>query len=249
MKILSIYILIFFLILCSSPQKDKYSKTDSKGKISLTSEQLTKGFLEGLSLITYLGRPDLLILNEVLKNSNIKFSLEFVYESAYDKKLKDSKQEKEIIFKNMRTATEYFQKVLKKCGVKNYSQYILTSLDKNSDYILFAVVERKQNFISVKNKFNTTETLSLNLDDPQFYEAYQKDSSGNSIDTVIDFGAVYKMDAQSESVQSILLTMATNSVITKKKSPEYWAKEKLWLEGKSEQVLEENSKRMDSLLK
>jgi L-rhamnose mutarotase len=249
MKILSISCLIIFLFFCTSPQKDKYSKTDSKGKVLLTSEQLTKGFLEGLSLITYLGRPDLLVLNEVLKNSNIKFSLEFVYESAYDKKLQDSKQVKEVVFKDMKTATDSFQKVLKKCGVKNYSQYILTSLDKDSDYILFAVVERKQNFISVKNKFNTVETLSLNPDDPRFYEAYQKDSSNNPVDSIIDFGAVYKLDAQSESVQSILLTIATNSVITKKKSPDYWAKEKLWLEGKSEQVLEENSKRMDALLK
>ena len=140
----------------------------------------------------------------------------------------------------MKVATEHFQKILKKYGLKNYSQYVLTAIDTDEDYILYATIERKLNFIKVSDKKKADKILSLNPDDLKYYEPYEMDSSDNPLDTIIDFGAVSKKDAFTHKTQSILITMAANSVLEKKKSPNYWNVEKRWINGEAQSVMEES---------
>ncbi len=249
-------LLSFFIILsfsCAnkdavkSDKSTKGTRASARGTVELSPAQLSKGFVEGISFIPYLSKTKLLTINDILNKTKIKVSLEVAYEYAYDKKLKEAKADGDTgqVFKDMKVATEHFQKILKRYGLKNYSQYVLTAIDSDSEYMLYATVERKVNFIKVFDKEKAAKTLSLNPDDPKYYEPYEKDTLDNPLDTVVDFGAVLKKDAFTQKTQSILLTMAANSVLEKKKSPNYWAIEKRWLKGDTQAVMEESEASID----
>ena len=241
------------LLSCSNKdavKTDKPSKgtrASARGEVELSPAQLTKGFVEGISFIPYLSKTKLLTINDILNKTKIKVSLEVAYEYAYDKKLKEAKADGDTgqVFKDMKDATEHFQKILKRYGLKNYSQYVLTAIDTDKDYMLYATIERKVNFIKVFAKENNTKVLSLNPDDPKYYEPYEKDTLDNPLDTIVDFGAVLKKDAFTQKTQSILLTMAANSVLEKKKSPNYWKIETRWLKGDTQAVMEEREASID----
>lgn len=251
-KILISFLLIV-LLSCSNKdavKTDKPSKgtrASARGEVELSPAQLTKGFVEGISFIPYLSKTKLLTINDILNKTKIKVSLEVAYEYAYDKKLKEAKADGDTgqVFKDMKDATEHFQKILNRYGLKNYSQYVLTAIDTDKDYMLYATIERKVNFIKVFAKENNTKVLSLNPDDPKYYEPYEKDTLDNPLDTIVDFGAVLKKDAFTQKTQSILLTMAANSVLEKKKSPNYWKIETRWLKGDTQAVMEEREASID----
>jgi len=240
-------IIIIFIFSCSSKDaaktdKPKGTRASAKGTVELSPAQLTKGFVEGISFIPYLSKTKISTINDILNKTKLKVSLEVAYEYAYDKKLKEAKSDEDTgqVFKDMKVATEHFQKILKKYGLKNYSQYVLTAIDTDEDYILYATIERKLNFIKVSDKKKADKILSLNPDDLKYYEPYEMDSSDNPLDTIIDFGAVSKKDAFTHKTQSILITMAANSVLEKKKSPNYWNVEKRWINGEAQSVMEES---------
>ena len=250
-------ILISFLMIallsCSSKdavKEDKPTKgtrASARGEVELSPAQLSKGFVQGISFIPYLSNTKLLTINDILNKTKIKVSLEVAYEYAYDKKLKEAKADGDTghVFKDMKDATEHFQKILKRYGLKNYSQYVLTAIDTDKDYMLYATIERKVNFIKVFDKEKGTKVLSLNPDDPKYYEPYEKDTLDNPLDVIVDFGAVLKKDAYTQKTQSILLTMAANSVLEKKKSPNYWIIEKRWLKGDTKAIMEESEANID----
>ncbi len=247
------FLLILFILSCAnkdSVKNDKPAKgtrASARGEVELSPAQLSKGLVEGISFIPYLSKTKLLTINDILNKAKIKVSLEVAYEYAYDKKLKEAKADGDTsqVFKDMKDATDHFQKILKRYGLKNYSQYVLTAIDSDSEYILYATVERKVNFIKVFDKEKGMKTLSLNPDDSKYYEPYEKDTLDNSLDAVVDFGAVLKKDAFTQKTQSILLTMAANSVLEKKKSPNYWTIEKRWLKGETQAVMEEREASID----
>ena len=66
----------------------------------------------GISFIPYLSKTKLLTINDILNKTKIKVSLEVAYEYAYDKKLKEAKADGDTghVFKDMKDATEHFQK-------------------------------------------------------------------------------------------------------------------------------------------
>lgn len=251
-KILISFLLIVLLSCASKDavKEDKPTKgtrASARGEVELSPAQLSKGFVQGISFIPYLSKTKLLTINDILNKTKIKVSLEVAYEYAYDKKLKDAKADGDTgqVFKDMKEATEHFQKILKRYGLKNYSQYVLTAIDSDKDYILYATIERKVNFIKVFDKDKGKKVLSLNPDDPKYYEPYEKDTLDNPLDLIVDFGAVLKKDAFTQKTQSILLTMAANSVLEKKKSPNYWSIEKRWLKGDTQAVMEESEASID----
>ena len=225
----------------------KGTRTSARGEVELSPAQLSKGLVEGISFIPYLSKTKLLTINDILNKTKIKVSLEIAYEYAYDKKLKEAKADGDTgqVFKDMKVANEHFQKLLKRYGLKNYNQYVLTAIDSDSEYMLYATIERKVNFIKVFDKEKGLKVLSLNPDDPKYYEPYEKDTLDNPLDTVVDFGAVLKKDAFTQKTQSILLTMAANSVLEKKKSLGYWSIEKRWIKGDTQAVLEESEASID----
>lgn len=245
-------LLIIFQLSCSSKDaaksdKPKGTRASAKGTLELSPAQLTKGFIEGISFVPYLSKTKISTINDLLNKTKLKVSLEVAYEYAYDKKLKDAGSEGDTgqVFKDMKVATEHFQKILKRYGLKNYSQYVLTAIDTDEEYILYATIERKLNFIKVFDKKKPDKILSLNPDDLKYYEPYEKDSSDSPLDAIVDFGAVSKKDAFTHKTQSILITMAANSVLEKKKSPNYWAIEKRWIKGDVQSIMEESEANID----
>ncbi len=133
----------------------------------------------------------------------------------------------------MKHATDYFQKVLKDYGVPDWDRYILTSIDTANDdgYTLFAVVYRPVDQITVVDKYNSSLNRTFNKTERLSYEPYERDISGNSLDTIIDYAGLPRKHVQNQKAQAILITMAANAVVQGRRSPDYWQAEKDWIAG------------------
>jgi hypothetical protein len=233
------------LITCTSKeQKQKASvslSTDSN--FALSPVQTALSIIGGIPFIPVFAKKSIKTINEFMKQGKVKLTLEFTYENAYEKKWKDVNDEGDTgqVFKNMLEASMYFHKLLMKIDIKNAENYYLTSIDNDKNATLLAVVYRKNKIANVNGKYNPESILSFNSKEPNFYEPYQFDSDNKPLDTIIDFGGVEKTSLSTQKLQSILLTMATNSVLQKKKSPEYWEIEKRWLAGEVEEIMQDQN--------
>ncbi|MCB1173672.1 MAG: hypothetical protein KDK39_08910 [Leptospiraceae bacterium] len=209
--------------------------------------QITIGVLEGIAAVPYFAASGLHQLNEQLALTQARISLDDTYESAYGKRLNEVNAEGDTgeVFRRMKHATSYFQKILKQYGVRDYNHFYLVSNDtmNKKGYTLFAVIYRPRLDISVKDKADQNKVRRFTIEDRLFYEAYQYDASGRPLDVVVDYGALGSDYYKTQKMQAILLTLAANSVVNFKRKPEYWAMERQWENGQYQQVLyQSNSK-------
>ncbi len=204
--------------------------------------QIAVGLLEGIASVPYYLSTSLNEINQGLVQAQAKVTLDDTYESAYGKRLHDVPADGDtgIVFTRMKHVSAYFQKVLKQYGVSNSEQYILTSLEEpTGKYVLLAVVLRPLETIQVIDKYDSQSQRLLTSADRLFYETFQHEAAGKSLDTVLDWAALPKETINTQKAQAILITLAANAVVTSKAHPEYWSTEQRWLAGQASQVVAE----------
>lgn len=223
------------------------------GHLILSPFQIAAGLLEGIASMPYYLATNIHEINKGLVKAQAKITLDDTYESAYGKRLTKVQDNGDTgeVFRRMKHASQYFQKVLSDYGVSNPERYILTSIDtaKNQGYTLFAVVYRPVNSITVIDKYDRRTVRTFAKKDRLYYEPYWIDSDGNKLDTIIDWAGIPNEYYKTQKAQALLITMAANSVIDKKSSPEYPDIEKQWIAGEFKKIIEEKmngvKKRMD----
>ena len=144
---------MFFITACSTPQHGGPNAGRGFGgammglmHLILSPIQIAAGVLEGVASLPYYAGTALGEINQGMIKAQAKVTLDDTYESAYGKRISqvDPSGDTGEVFRRMKHASEYFQKVLKRQCVADPSSYILTSIDtaKNNGYTLFAVVYR-----------------------------------------------------------------------------------------------------------
>ena len=205
--------------------------------------QIAAGLLEGIASVPYYLSTNVQDINKGMIAANAKITLDDTYESAYGKRIKAIPETGDTgeVFQRMKHASEYFQKVLRRYGVPNANNYILTSIDTASPkgYTLFAVVYRPANSIKVIDKYDGTTVRHFDSGDRLFYEPFAKDINGRSLDTIIDWAAMPREYVKTQKAQALLLTMAANSVVNEKRSTDYWEIEKRWIAGEYLEITEQ----------
>lgn len=197
--------------------------------------QIVAGLAEGIAALPYYAGTGIHAINEGLTKAQAKVSLDDTYEAAYGKRLNEVSADGDTgeVFKRMKHATEFFQKVLKQYGVRQPENYILTSIDtaNNDGFTLFAVVYRPTKVIDVADKYDGKTTRRYTSDDRLFYEPFEKDLSGKPLDTIIDWAGMPIEYYNTQKQQALLMTLAANSVVAEKRRLDYWAAERQWIAG------------------
>ena len=238
------------LVSCTTTNPDGKRVQSGFGKafvgitqLVLSPLQIAAGLLEGMASMPYYLSTSLENINKGLIASNAKVTLDDTYESAYGKRISSVKPSGDTgeAFQRMKHASEYFQKVLSRYGVKDANHYFLTSIDtaNSKGFTLFAVIYRPKDTIKVIDKYDGVTLQTFSRSDRLFYEPYATEASGKPLDTLIDWSGMPRDLIKTQKAQAIMLTMAANSVVNEKLSPEYWAVEKRWIAGEFEEIAEQ----------
>ena len=209
----------------------------------LSPVQIAAGVLQGIASVPFYLNMSVQKINQGLIDAQAKVTLDDTYESAYGKRIASVPESGDTgeVFRRMKHASEYFQKVLSRYGVKDARKYILTSIDtaNNMGYTLFAVVYRPYDSITVIDKYDGKTVRTFTRDDRLFYEPYEKDSQGRPLDTLIDWSGLARDFYTTQKAQAVLLTMAANAAVNEKRSPDYWDIEKQWIAGEFLPIVEQ----------
>jgi len=201
----------------------------------LSPVQIAAGVLEGISAVPYYLSTNIHEINRGMIEAQAAITLDDTYESAYGTRLSQVPEDGETgeVFRRMKHATQYFQKVLRQYGVQDADRYILTSIDTaNKDgYTLFAVVYRPKETIRVFDKYNGTSVRKFHRSDRLFYEPFATDVNGNPLDTIIDWAGLPRKIIGNQKAQALLITMAANAVVEGRINDDYWDAEKKWIGG------------------
>lgn len=197
----------------------------------------------GITSVPYFvySNADLKRINEVCVITKKKVTIADTYQSAYGKNYEEYLPEGDTgqAFRTMQEASGYLQKILKDNGEQNPDQFYLTSIEteRKKGYILYAVVQRPQRSIKVSDKFIKGTAIEINPVDIGYYQAYESDATGKSLDTVIDWAGIPVDCTTKQGSQAILLTLSANKVLDREIKRGYWEAEKLWLKGDYDTVM------------
>jgi hypothetical protein len=250
---------LFFLASCAAPSQQGTTTGGkppagfglvAKGLVNLilSPVQIAAGILQGIASVPFYLNMNLEQINAGLIEANAKVTLDDTYESAYGKRISavPATGDTGEVFRRMMHASEYFQKVLARYGVKDARHYFLTSIDtaNNQGYTLFAVIYRPLDSITVIDKYDGKTVRTFTREDRLYYEPFARDAQGRSLDTVIDWAGLARDFYATQKAQAVLITMAANSVVNEKRSPDYWETESRWIGGDFEAIVEQ---RMNSV--
>ncbi len=256
-KYLSVLMIGIFLIAgCSTPQQG--GPNAGRGLSSamlgvvhliLSPIQIAAGLLEGVAAVPYYAGTALADINQGLIKAQAKVTLDDTYESAYGKRINQVAPSGDTgeVFRRMKHASGYFQKVLEHHGVKDSSNYLLTSIDtaNNKGFTLFAVVYRPTNSITVIDKYDGKSVRNFTSEDRLFYEPFQTDEKGNSLDVIVDWAGIPTNQYDTQKQQAILLTLAANAVTSDRNRKDYWTAEKSWISGQYEDIMQMQSQKVE----
>lgn len=251
---------LIFFVSCATTDEGGKKANDGFGRAALgivqlvlSPLQIAAGVLEGIAAVPYYLSTDLHTINKGMITANAKITLDDTYESAYGKRINAVPESGDTgeTFRRMKHASEYFQKILARYGVPNAKNYILTSIDTASSkgYTLFAVVYRTENTIKVIDKYDGKTAQTFERDDRLYYEPYEKDINGKKLDTIIDWSGLSREFIKTQKGQALMLTIAANSVVNEKRSPDYWAAEKKWIAGDYEVIVEQKMNAVKNKMK
>jgi hypothetical protein len=249
-RLFLVLLCIMFFASCTTTNREGKKVQTGFGKalvgvtqLILSPLQIAAGLLEGIASMPYYLSTSLEDINKGMVAANAKLTLDDTYESAYGKRISGVSPSGDTgeTFQRMKHASEYFQKVLNRYGVKDANHYILTSIDvaNSKGYTLFAVVYRPLDTIKVIDKYDGVTVRTFSSTDRLYYEPFEKDVDGRPLDTLIDWSGMPREFVKTQKGQAILLTMAANSAVNEKKSPEYWDVEKRWIAGEFEEITEQ----------
>jgi hypothetical protein len=220
---------LLLLISCSTKNEGGQKVTGGFGKavtgvaqLVLSPLQIAAGLLEGIAAFPYYLSTSLKEINEGMIAANAKVTLDDTYEAAYGKRINAVPESGDTgeVFRRMKHATEYFQKVLQRYGIADSGNYILVSIDtaNSKGYTLFAVIYRPDETINVIDKYDGSTKKTFSRDDRLYYEPFEKDSKGKKLDTVIDWAGLPRDFITTQKGQALMLTMAANSVVNEKRT-------------------------------
>ena len=63
--------------------------------------------------------------------------------------------------------------------------------------------------------------------------------NGRPLDIIVDWSGLPRELIQTQKGQAVLLTMAANAVVDKKRSTDYWPSEKSWIAGEFRTIVEQ----------
>jgi len=238
---------IFMVFACAAPNQQGPSTEHGMGSalqgvahLILSPLQIAAGLLEGIASVPYFLSTGVHEVNRGMIEAQANVALDDTYEAAYNTKIADVPESGDtgVVFRRMKHATESFQKVLRAYGVHDADRYILTSIDTANEqgYTLFAVVYRPGDSIEVFDKYSPSQVRIFTRGDRLFYEPFQKDVHGRGQDAVVDWAAMPRDDIKTQKAQAILITLAANSVVEAKRSPEYWEIERRWIAGEFREI-------------
>jgi len=252
MKAKNIIIATFMavLIACAAPNEQgpspghgASSAMQGLAHLILSPLQIAAGLLEGIASVPYFLSTNIHEVNRGMVEAQAHIGLDDTYEAAYGTKLRDVPDSGDTgeVFRRMKHATERFQKVLHAYGVNDAGRYILTSIDtaNKEGFTLFAVVYRPEDSIRVFDKYNPSIVRNFTKEDRLFYEPFEKDVNNRTLDGIVDWAAMPREDIKTQKAQAILITLAANSVVEGKKSPEYWEIERHWIAGQFREITDE----------
>ncbi|MRR17137.1 MAG: hypothetical protein EG826_11835 [Deltaproteobacteria bacterium] len=252
MKKLTVVLCLLCLLVLSCAGENESAKRVQRGfgkaafgmaQLVLSPLQIAAGLLEGISAIPYYMATSLDDINKGMIAANAKITIDDTYEAAYGRRISavDKSGDTGEVFRRMKHATEYFQKVLRPYGVHDAENYILTSIDTatGKGYTLFAVVYRPPGTIRVADKADGSTPRSYTREDRLYYEPFERDLTGRKLDIVVDWAGLPREYITTQKGQALMLTMAANSVVNEKKSPDYWDVEKRWIAGEYESIVDQ----------
>lgn len=220
------------------------------GHLLLSPLQIVAGIAEGISALPYYLSTNLHQVNNALEQAQSQITVADTYQSAYQVNFneKTATQSAGQRFKTMQQASAYFQRILQSKGVKNAQHYYLTSIDSANaaGYTLFAVVYRPYTQISILDRYGKVQSYSTN--NRLFYEPHYKDASGRVLDTIVDWAGLARQSIHSQKAQTLLLTLASHSVIQQKRSPDYWQIEARWLQGEYPAIVQQRQQAIEKKL-
>ena len=205
--------------------------------------QIALGLLEGISAVPYYLATSLQDINKGLIEAQAKITLDDTYEYAYGKRISAVPESGNTgeVFRRMKHATEYFQKILGRYGVHDAKNYILTSIDtaNNMGYTLFAIVYRPHDTIKVIDKYDGKSPRTFSREDRLYYEPFEKDITGDPLDVIIDWAGMEREYILTQKAQAIMMTMGANQVVNGKRRPEYWDIERRWIAGDYQSIVQQ----------
>lgn len=215
------------------------------GHLVLSPFQIAAGLLEGISSVPLMISSSIHDINKGMVKAQNKITLNDTYDSAYGKRLAEVPDDGNTgeIFYRMKHATLQLQKVLKEYGVEESEHYILTSVDtaNSKGYTLFAVVYRPTQEIDVIDKYNHRSKRNYSHTDRMFYDAYRVDDQQKKLDVVVDWAGIPRESIKDQKGQAVLITLAANSIVEKKRRNEYWEVEQRWIQGQYLEICENQS--------
>ncbi len=212
------------------------------GQLILSPFMIAAGLLEGIVTLPYFMAADLHELNRGMYESGAQVSMDRTYRYAYEQPLDQVPADGGTgkVFRHMSEATRHFQRVLLGYGVPDYNEYVLTAV-RTADregYTLYAVVHRPVGPVWVHDE-RTGRAVQVGPGDPAYYRPYPEDAQGRPLDVVIDWAGVPRTSIKTQKGQAILMTIAANSVLTNRRSDEYWLAEQRWMAGSYLQIVSE----------
>lgn len=218
--------------------------------IALSAATVSSGMVAGLAFLPYLIAEDIHHTNHAMQMANTSATLDQTYRYAYDRPLDTVPTSGNTggIFRDMKSATQHFQAVLRGHGVANPESYVLTAI-RTADregYTLYALVHRPSSSIRVRDQRGRLRTLTPQ--DIDYYRAYRQDATGRALDLVIDWAGVARTSISTQKGQAILLTLAANSVLINRRTDDYWTIERRWMSGDYQNVVAERQKDIDRRL-
>ena len=215
------------------------------GHLMLSPFLIVAGLLEGIAALPYFLSYELHELNREMVKANAAITLDDTYESAYGRQLESvpSSGSTGVVFTHMRDATSHFRQLLRQYGVHNAERYLLTAVrtaDRDG-YTLYAVIYRPAESIDVVDRYDGRYARTLSREDDAYYQPYARDAQGRPLDRVVDWAGVSRETIKTQKGQAILMTLAANSILNNKHTPDYWAVEERWVAGEFRQISEQRT--------
>ena len=252
-KIFIVILLMFLVTGCVAhrhghPNSPAHSFGEALGYIAVSPILILVGLLEGIASLPYYLDSDLHAMNHEMEAADAEVTLDQTYQYAYNRRLETVPKSGDTgkVFRHLNNATEQFQNVLKGYGVEDYDRYVLTAV-RTADregYTLYSIVYRPMQGINVRDEFGRVRTLSPS-DNRHYYKPYERDASGAPLDVVIDWAGVPRTAIKTQKGQAILMTLAANSVLINRRSDNYWAIEKRWIDGDYKGIAEVRKAQLD----
>ncbi len=248
-----VVILSAFLVAgCVAPRPGELSPAQALGRglayLMVSPVMILAGLLEGISTAPYFVAGDIHAMNAEMEAADTDVTIDQTYQYAYNRRLETVPQSGDTgkVFRHLGEATVYFQNVLKGYGVPDYDRYIITAV-RTADregYTLYSLVYRPTRQIRVRDAEGRVLTLGPR-DYRRYYRPFERDANGAPLDAVIDWAGVPRTTIRTQNGQAILMTLGANAVLINRRSDDYWATERRWIDGYHKEIATERKTYLD----